>query len=139
MMRVSTSMQTGNRVEQPASDAPPAVGNGLLAAAGIIAAIGASSCCVVPLLLFALGVSGAWISNLTALAPYQPVFVAVAIAFLALGFVRVYRRPKTDCVEGSYCARPASSRIAKGSLWVAAGLVVVAVAFPYIARFFLET
>lgn len=138
-MRASTSMQPGEHIDQPAHDAPPAVGSGLLAAAGIIAAIGASSCCVVPLLLFAVGVSGAWISNLTALAPYQPVFVAAAIAFLAIGFVRVYRRPKIDCVEGSYCARPASSRIAKVSLWAAAGLVVVAVAFPHIARFFLET
>ncbi len=137
-MPATPAMQTGDRVEQQATDEPPAIGNGLLAAAGIIAAIGASSCCVVPLLLFALGVSGAWISNLTALAPYQPVFVSVAIAFLALGFGRVYRRPKTDCVEGSYCARPVPSRIAKVSLWVAAGLVIVAVAFPYIARFFLE-
>ncbi len=53
---------------------------GLLAAGGILAALGASSCCILPLVLFGLGASGAWIGNLTAMAPYQPVFVAVAVA-----------------------------------------------------------
>lgn len=113
--------------------------NSLLAAGGIIAALGASSCCVVPLVLFMLGVSGAWIGNLTALAPYQPLFVAAAVACLAVGFVRVYRRPTGVCAEGSYCALPASSRIARFGLWTAAGLVTVAVVLPYLARFFLET
>jgi mercuric ion transport protein len=37
---------------------------------GALAALGAASCCVVPFALFALGISGAWIGNLTALAPY---------------------------------------------------------------------
>ena len=46
----------------------------LVAAGGILAAMAASSCCIVPLLLFSLGVSGAWIGNLTRLAPYQPDF-----------------------------------------------------------------
>ncbi len=48
----------------------------LTAAGGIAAALGAASCCVVPFILFMLGVSGAWIGNLTALEPYQPVFAA---------------------------------------------------------------
>src|SRR6266481_210174 len=48
---------------------------GLLAAGGVIGAIAASSCCILPLVLFTLGISGAWIGNLTALAPYQPIFL----------------------------------------------------------------
>src|SRR2546429_2129561 len=52
----------------------------------ITAALAASSCCVIPLVLFTLGVSGAWIANLTALAPYQPIFVALTLTFLAWGF-----------------------------------------------------
>jgi hypothetical protein len=39
----------------------------LLAAGGIIGGILASSCCILPLVFFGLGVSGAWIGNLTAL------------------------------------------------------------------------
>lgn len=89
-------------------------------------------------MLFTLGISGAWIGNLTALAPYQPFFVAGALAFLGFGFVRVYRRP-IACMAGNSCARPASSRVAKLGLWTAAALVAVAVAFPYLARFLLET
>ena len=55
----------------------------LLAAGGAVAALGASSCCVLPLLLFMLGVSGAWIGNLTRLTPYQPYILAVTVALLA--------------------------------------------------------
>lgn len=110
----------------------------LLAAGGILAALGASSCCVLPLVLFTIGVSGAWIGNLTALAPYQPVFVAAALAFLTVGFWRTYRRPKAaDCMPGSFCARPTSNRLAKIGLWTATVLVVFAVGFPYLANLIL--
>lgn len=138
-MRVSARMSAGELVSPSKQDAAPRTRNGLLAAGGIIAALAASSCCFVPLVLFMLGVSGAWIANLTALAPYQPFFVAAAVGCLAAGFVRVYRRPKVACVDGSYCARPASSRVAKLGLWTAAALVTLAVTFPYLARFLLET
>lgn len=106
---------------------------GLLAAGGLLAALGASSCCILPLVLFGLGVSGAWIGNLTALALYQPAFVAVAVAFLTFGFWQVYRQPKAACAPGSSCARPGSNRIARIGLWAAAVLVLAAVTFPYTA------
>jgi mercuric ion transport protein len=110
-----------------------------LAAGGIVAAIGAASCCVVPFALFTLGVSGAWIGNLTALEPYQPIFAAVAAGFIGYGFYLVYRKPKTDaaCAEGAYCAQPRSARITKVGLWLAVVLVVIAVAFPRLAPLFL--
>ena len=108
----------------------------LAAAGGILAALGAASCCVVPFALFMLGVSGAWIGNLTALEPYQPVFAAIAAACLGYGFYLVYRRPKIACAEGSYCARPSSSRLAKIGLWMALALVLIAVGFPRIAALF---
>ena len=109
----------------------------LAAAGGILAALGAASCCVVPFALFTLGVSGAWIGNLTPLEPYQPVFAAIAAACLGYGFYLVYRKPKTACAEGSYCASPSSSRLAKIGLWTALLLVVIAVGFPRIAALFL--
>ena len=125
-------------VDAPEHDSAANTGNGLLAAGGIVAALGASTCCIQPLALFMLGVSGAWISNLTALAPYQPFFIAAAVGFIGLGFLRVYRRPQVACAAG-YCARPLSSHVAKTGLFVAAILVCVAVAFPYLATFLLET
>jgi mercuric ion transport protein len=92
---------------------------------------------VVPFALFMLGVSGAWISNLTALEPYQPLFVAIAAACLGYGFYLVYRKPKVACADDSYCASPSSSRLAKIGLWVAMVVVIIAVGFPWIAVFFL--
>jgi len=87
---------------------------------------------VVPFALFTLGISGAWIGNLTALEPYQPIFAAVALGFIGYGGYLVYRTPKVACADDSYCARPISTRIAKIGLWSAAVLVVVAVAAPYL-------
>jgi mercuric ion transport protein len=116
----------------------PSNGPRLLAAGGILAALGAASCCVIPFALFVLGVSGAWIGNLTALEPYQPIFVALAVAFIGCGTHLAYRKPKVACADGSYCARPVSSRMVKISLWSAGAFVVIAIGFPYVARAFLS-
>lgn len=108
-----------------------------LSLGGILAALGASSCCVIPFALFSLGVSGAWIADITALEPYQPAFVAVAVTCLGGGFVLIRRSSRAACAEGSYCARPASDRIARIGLWAAAVLVLIAVGFPRLASLFL--
>lgn len=105
---------------------------GWAAAGGVLGAIGASSCCILPLVLFTLGVGGAWIGNLTALAPYQPIFVAVTLGFLGYGFYAVYWRPRKAC-EGAACVRPLPNRAVKTALWVATALVAAAIAFPYVA------
>ena len=57
----------------------------LLSVGGIVAALGAATCCVVPFVLFFAGISGAWIGNLTAFEPYQPVFVTIALARFMIG------------------------------------------------------
>lgn len=114
-------------------------GASLLSVGGILAALGAATCCVVPFALFIAGVSGAWIGNLTALKPYQPLFVGIAVVCLGFGFYSVYRKPEAaDCAEGSYCARPSSGRNAKIGLWLAIVLTVIALGFPYVARLFLD-
>jgi mercuric ion transport protein len=109
----------------------------VLVASGILAALGAASCCVVPFALFVLGVSGAWIGNLTALEPYQPVFVAAAMAAIGYGFYLAYRRPRAVCEDGTYCASSRSIRLTKVGLWIASVLVAIAVAFPKLALLFL--
>src|SRR5260221_9866927 len=84
----------------------------LLSAAGFLAELATSSCCLLPFALFTLGISGAWIGNLTALAPYQPVSFVVAAALLGTGFHRVYRKPKaTICALGTACADPRADRV----------------------------
>lgn len=105
----------------------------LLSVGGIAAALGAASCCVIPFALFTLGVSGAWIANLTALEPYQPLFAAVALGFIGLGAWRLRRKAQVACADG-YCGTPRADRIARIGLWAAGVLVVVAVAFPHLIR-----
>ncbi len=108
-------------------------GQGLIAAGGILGAIAASSCCIVPLALFSMGISGVWIGNLAALTPYQPAIVLITAGFLGYGYCLIYWKPKKACVDGTACARPLPSRIVKVALWVATILVAAAVAFPYVA------
>lgn len=102
------------------------------AAGGIAGAILASSCCVIPLLLFSVGVSGAWISNLTALEPYKPVFILMALGFVGYGFRQVYWKPD-ECDEGTACARPLPNRLVKTSLWASLVLIVIAMLWTWIA------
>src|SRR6266853_1980046 len=92
----------------------------LMAAGGLLGAIAASSCCILPLALFGLGVSGAWIGNFTRLAPYQPCFVAATAVMAA-------DRTITLAVSNMYCA--ACPSIVKGSLEAVPGVAKVAVSY----------
>ncbi len=100
-------------------------GSGWLATGGVLGAVLASSCCIGPLVLVSLGVSGAWIGNLTALEPMKPYFLAATVLLLGLGFWQVYFRKKPACEEGSYCARPESGLVTKTALWIATILVAL--------------
>ena len=112
---------------------------GLVAAGGVLGALAATSCCIVPLVLFALGVGGAWIGNLTALAPYQPIFITTTLIFLGTGYYLVYWRREAACADAKLCARPLPRRGVKLALWAATALVASAIAFPYVARTLLGT
>jgi mercuric ion transport protein len=105
----------------------------LVAAGGILGALAASSCCIVPLILFSLGIGGAWIANLTALAPYKPLFVAGTAVILGYGYYLVYWKPRKVCADDAACARPIPHHFVKLSLWLAPILVAVAFSFDYIA------
>ena len=109
---------------------------GWFAAGGIIGAVLASSCCIAPLVLLLLGVSGAWIGNLTALEPFKPFFAAVALAFIGLGFWHVYFRARPDCADDAYCARPRSSMLTKMALWIATALITLALTIDWWAPYF---
>src|SRR5207302_7343061 len=112
---------------------------GLMAAGGLLGALAASSCCILPLALFGLGVSGAWIGNFTRLAPYQPYFLSATLACLGYGYWLVYRSSKHACADGEACARPLPDRIVKTSLVVATILVVAALGLDFIAPLLLDS
>jgi mercuric ion transport protein len=110
----------------------------LTAIGGILGAIAASSCCLAPLALFSLGISGAWIANLTALAPYQPYFIAATLTCLGYGYWLVYRRKAVACAEGAACARPIPNHIVMTGLVLATLLVAGAIGLDLIGPYLLN-
>lgn len=126
-MRIKESIGTGGAQR----------GQALMATGGILGALAASSCCILPMTLFSLGIGGAWIGNFTSLAPYQPYFIAATIACLAYGYWLSYRRSKLACAEGTACARLLPNRLVKAALIVATVLVIAALNFDFIAPLFL--
>jgi mercuric ion transport protein len=121
------------RVETDKS-APNGTGSGALFVGGL-AAILASTCCLGPLVLVALGLSGAWIGNLTLLEPYRPFFIAGALVALFFAGRRIFR-PVQACQESEACAVPGTRRFYKIVFGIVSALVLVALVFPYVAKFF---
>ncbi len=117
----TTTQKTGNR--------------SMIAAA--LAAIGASLCCVAPLVLLALGVGGTWISSLTALEPYRWIFVTITMGFLFLAFRKLYLLPR-QCAPGEVCALPGTLRNQRIIFWVVSAMLVALLTFPYYGVVFIE-
>lgn len=107
-----------------------------LAGGSLLGAILASACCVLPLALVTLGVSGAWIGSLAVLEPYKPYVAAVTLGLIGLGFRQVYFRKQPVCKTGTYCARPESSLISQIVLWAATALVLLALTLNWWAPLF---
>ncbi len=113
-------------------------GQKLAATGGIISAFAASSCCILPVALFGLGIGGAWIGNFTELAKYQPYFIAATLAFIGAGYWLVYRSGKLSCADGEACARPLPNKLVRFALIAATAIVIVAWGFDYIAPYVLS-
>jgi mercuric ion transport protein len=123
---------------EPEDNAGLQRGQKLMAVGGLLGALAASSCCILPLVLFGLGVSGAWIGNFTQLAPYQPYFIAATVACLGYGYWLVYRASKVVCTEDEACARLMPNRLVRLGLVLATVLVVAAIGFNLLAPLFLN-
>src|SRR5262249_52448189 len=109
-------------------------GSGALLVGGL-AAILASTCCLGPLVLVTLGLSGAWIGKLTRLEPYRPFFIAGALVALFFAGRQIFR-PAQVCGPGDVCAVPTTRRIYKVLFVAVSVLVLIALVFPYVVKFF---
>ena len=105
--------------------------------ASVIAGITASVCCIGPLLLLMLGISGSWISNLTVMEPYRPIFIGITLLFLGLAFRKLYLVPQR-CAVDTPCAQPANLRKQRIIFWLVTVVVTAMIAFPWYAPLFLE-
>ena len=103
---------------------------------GFLAGIAASLCCVAPFVLLSLGIGGAWISNLTALEPYRPIFIVVAIFALVIAYFQLYLPVEESCCdENKMCAEPSTRRLYKRLFWGVVVVILAAIASPYLIAF----
>jgi mercuric ion transport protein len=104
-------------------------------AAGGLAAILASACCLGPLVLVTLGFSGAWLGNFKVFEPFRPVFLSAAAIALFVAYRRIYR-PAAACKPGEVCAAPQARSAYKMIFWGVAALVGASAVFPYVLPLF---
>lgn len=114
----------------------PAKSASWLGLGAILAAIGASVCCVGPLLLLSLGIGGAWMSTLTSMQTVRPVFLILTLVFIGLGYRKLYLIPDS-CEEGEACASPEFKQKQRTTFWVGSVFILLLLAFPWYAPFFM--
>ena len=120
-------------IETPPPETAPRASSFALGAAAA-AALLASACCVAPLALVLLGISGAWIGQLAAFEPYQPFFLAAAAGALFLAWRKIWRSP--NCADDRACAAPAAKRAQKIIFSTVAALLALVLGFPIAAPLF---
>jgi mercuric ion transport protein len=94
----------------------------------VLAALAASSCCLGPLLLGALGIGGAGAAG--ALGSYRPYLLAGTAVLLVAGFYFTYRKPREVGDPACGCERPRVNRAGRVSLWIGTVIVVLVAAAP---------
>ena len=101
-----------------------------------LAAIGASVCCVGPLLLLSLGIGGAWMSTLTSMESVRPFFILLTLVFIGLGYRKLYVLPES-CEAGTACVLPEEKHKQRMIFWIGSALVFLLLAFPWYAPIFM--
>jgi mercuric ion transport protein len=115
----------------------PAKDSSWLGIGAVLAAIGASVCCVGPLLLISLGIGGAWMSTLTSMETVRPFFLVLTLIFIGLGYRKLYLIPDS-CEESKACASSEVKRKQRMIFWIGSALILMLLAFPWYAPFFME-
>ena len=95
----------------------------------VLAALGASLCCILPVAVAVLGVGSAALG--ARFEPLRPWLAGVTVLLLGFAFYQAYR--PVDCAPGTACAIPASRRRGRIILWIVAVLAIALMAFPYYA------
>ncbi|MDO9168153.1 MAG: mercuric transporter MerT family protein [Methylobacter sp.] len=103
----------------------------------VLAAIGASICCVGPLLLLSLGIGGAWMSALTSMESIRPFFLILSLIFIGFGFRKLYLIP-ANCKAGEACAAYDVQHRQRLIFWIGSVLIMMLLAFPWYAPLFIE-
>ncbi len=117
--------------QEPLEKTTPWLGIG-----AVLAAIGASVCCVGPLLLLSLGIGGAWMSTLTSMETVRPFFFILSLIFIGLGYRKLYLIPET-CEENQVCAVSEIKQRQRMFFWIGSVLILLLLTFPWYAPYFI--
>ena len=93
----------------------------------LLAAVGASLCCVLPVAVAFLGVGSAAAGAI--FEPYRPYMIALTVGLLGYAFYRAYRPER--CPEGKICEVPDARRRERVLLWIVSAAASVLMTFPY--------
>lgn len=116
---------------------PPTENPSWLGIGAVLAAIGASVCCVGPLLLISLGIGGAWMSAFTSMETVRPYFIILTLIFIGLGYRKLYLIPDS-CKEGEVCALPEVKHKQRMIFWSGSALILLLLTFPWYAPIFMN-
>ena len=104
----------------------------LTAVGSVVAAIGASLCCIGPLVAVLLGAGS--LAAASVLEKWRPVLLGVTFALLAAAWYLVYRKPSGErCGEGAACEAKRRGSVSKRVVWVATVVVIALTALPLYA------
>jgi copper chaperone CopZ len=119
-------------VPEPESDAPATAGGKhkkLILGASLAAALGASLCCILPLVAAVTGL-GVFAAS-AAFEAWRPYLLAITGLLLVGGLIVAYRDYRKACTPGSLCATKPMNRWNLAALGVVTLLVIGLAAFPY--------
>jgi mercuric ion transport protein len=103
-----------------------------------IAALLASSCCVLPLVFALVGISGTWIVYMRVLEPYSTALLALALLSLGIAWWRLYRPSRMTvaaCEAGGTACRQANGA-ARRWFWLVLVVALIPVVVPLAAPLF---
>jgi len=131
-----TSAANAETAERPAEKEYRGLSKGTLIGS-IIAGIAASTCCIGPLVLLTLGVSGSWIGSLSAMEPFRPYLMGLTLILLGLAFRKLYLVPQA-CAIDAPCATPSNLRKQRITFWIVSVFVLIVMSFPWYGPYLLD-
>ena len=100
----------------------------------ICSALGASACCIGPVVFSLMG-AGALSAASVRLEPYRPWFIAVTVIFVGAALYGAYRPAlNEECKEG--VCNTQSKRTLRTFVWIIAAIAAALIAFPYYIGWF---
>jgi mercuric ion transport protein len=102
----------------------------------VVSTLIASTCCVLPLVLVLVGITGAWMVNLTSLQPYTPIFTVIALGALIWAGYLIFFKPARAC---TYLDGEACNTTRRATQWIFLGCALfigALLSFPLIAPYF---